>query len=96
MLVKIPLQTFNIIPALITSYDSYTELLGKSTKGLEFYKKLSHNVTALLARLRATAQVQGEERQQLVNAANEKGKCLLFSLFVLSTHKQHIIKLKYV
>ncbi|CAB3250605.1 unnamed protein product [Arctia plantaginis] len=55
-----------LINALITSYDTYSELLGKSQKGLEFYKKLSHNVSALLARLRSTCQVHEEERAQLL------------------------------
>lgn len=59
---------------MITSYDTYEELLGKSQKGQEFYKKLSHNVSALLARLRSTCQVQAEERAQLLAKNNSKGK----------------------
>ncbi|XP_075992722.1 tyrosine-protein phosphatase non-receptor type protein myopic isoform X2 [Anticarsia gemmatalis] len=61
-----------LINALITSYDTYEELLGKSQKGQEFYKKLSHNVSALLARLRSTCQVQAEERQQLLTKNTSK------------------------
>ncbi|KAI5640662.1 BRO1-like domain-containing protein [Phthorimaea operculella] len=53
-----------LINALITSYDSYEELLGKSQKGLEFYKKMASNVNQLLSRLKSTCQVQEEERQQ--------------------------------
>ncbi|XP_030024253.2 tyrosine-protein phosphatase non-receptor type 23 [Manduca sexta] len=53
-----------LINALITSYDTYEELLGKSQKGQEFYKKLAHNVNQLLTRLRSTCQVQEEERAQ--------------------------------
>ncbi|XP_047514216.1 tyrosine-protein phosphatase non-receptor type 23 isoform X2 [Pieris napi] len=54
---------------LITSYDSFGELVNKSTKGLEFYRKLQHNLTALLARARSVCQVQREERAQLGEAA---------------------------
>ncbi|XP_072937126.1 uncharacterized protein mop [Epargyreus clarus] len=59
-----------LINALVTSYDTHTELLGKSQKGLEFYRKLAHNVSQLLARLRSTCQVQREERAQLM--ANQR------------------------
>ncbi|CAH2067482.1 unnamed protein product, partial [Iphiclides podalirius] len=55
-----------LINALVTSYDAYEELLGKAQKGLEFYKKLSHNVGQLLTRLRGTCQVQQEERAQML------------------------------
>lgn len=50
--------------ALATSYDVYDDLLGKSSKGLEFYKKLQGNIQKLLARVRAAHDVQDEERQQ--------------------------------
>ncbi|XP_041968457.1 tyrosine-protein phosphatase non-receptor type 23 [Aricia agestis] len=55
-----------LINALITSYDSHAELLGKSQKGLEFYRKLAHNVGGLLARLRSVCQVHREERAQMM------------------------------
>ncbi|XP_059058125.1 tyrosine-protein phosphatase non-receptor type 23 [Achroia grisella] len=61
-----------LINALITSYDAYEELLGKSQKGQEFYKKLSHNVNQLLTRLRSTCQVQQEERAQLLAKHSSK------------------------
>ncbi|KAL4712811.1 hypothetical protein ACJJTC_011881 [Scirpophaga incertulas] len=61
-----------LINALITSYDTYEELLGKSQKGLEFYKKLSHNVSQLLTRVRSTCQVQEEERAQLLAKQSSK------------------------
>ncbi|XP_052758573.1 tyrosine-protein phosphatase non-receptor type 23 [Galleria mellonella] len=61
-----------LINALITSYDTYEELLGKSQKGQEFYKKLSHNVSQLLTRLRSTCQVQQEEREQLLAKHSSK------------------------
>lgn len=50
--------------ALTTSYDTHAELLGKSQKGLEFYRKLAHNVAALAARARSVCQVQREEREE--------------------------------
>ncbi|KAJ0182115.1 hypothetical protein K1T71_002837 [Dendrolimus kikuchii] len=55
-----------LINALITSYDAYQELLAKSQKGQEFYKKLLQNVNQLLARVRSTCQVQQEERAQML------------------------------
>ncbi|XP_022126912.2 tyrosine-protein phosphatase non-receptor type 23 isoform X2 [Pieris rapae] len=58
-----------MLNGLITSYDSFGELVNKSTKGLEFYRKLQHNLTALLARARSVCQVQREERAQLGEAA---------------------------
>ncbi|XP_028169896.1 tyrosine-protein phosphatase non-receptor type 23 [Ostrinia furnacalis] len=64
MLAEVLRKREGLINALITSYDTYEELLGKSQKGQEFYKKLSHNVNQLLARLRSTCQVQEEERAQ--------------------------------
>ncbi|XP_054736176.1 tyrosine-protein phosphatase non-receptor type 23 [Anastrepha obliqua] len=50
--------------SLAASYDVYEDLLAKSAKGLEFYKKLSGNVQKLLTRLKAARDVQSEERQQ--------------------------------
>ncbi|XP_045514066.1 tyrosine-protein phosphatase non-receptor type 23 isoform X2 [Pieris brassicae] len=58
-----------MLNGLVTSYDSFGELVNKSTKGLEFYRKLQHNLTALLARARSVCQVQREERAQLGEAA---------------------------
>lgn len=55
-----------LINALITSYDAYQELLAKSQKGQEFYKKLLQNVNQLLTRVRSTCQVQQEERAQML------------------------------
>lgn len=52
--------------SLIASYDVYEDLLGKSTKGLEFYRKLQTNIQKLLARVRAARDVQDEERQQRI------------------------------
>ncbi|CAK1544316.1 unnamed protein product [Leptosia nina] len=54
-----------MLSALVTSYDSFGELVSKSAKGLEFYRKLQHNLNALLARARSVCQVQREEREQM-------------------------------
>lgn len=59
------------ISSLITSYDAYEDLLAKSTKGLEFYRKLEVNVTKLLQRVKSTCRVQEEEREQIL-ARNDK------------------------
>ncbi|XP_053603640.1 tyrosine-protein phosphatase non-receptor type 23 [Plodia interpunctella] len=61
-----------LINALITSYDTYEELLGKSQKGQEFYKKLSHNMSTTLNRLRGICQVQDEERTVLLAKQSSK------------------------
>lgn len=55
--------------SMIASYDVYEDLLGKSTKGLEFYKKLQTNIQKLLARVRAARDVQDEERQQRLKSS---------------------------
>lgn len=58
-------QFFN---GLSASFDVYEDLLGKSTKGLEFYKKLHGNVQKLMSRVKAARDVQDEERQQRIQA----------------------------
>ncbi|XP_051169498.1 tyrosine-protein phosphatase non-receptor type 23 isoform X2 [Leptopilina boulardi] len=56
-----------IISSLITSYDAYEDLLSKTTKGLEFYRKMEINVTKLLQRVKNTCKVQEEERAQIIS-----------------------------
>lgn len=63
----------SLINALKTSYDTHTELRGKSQKGLDFYKRMHHNVSQLLSRLKSTCQVQEEERTQLLTKQTGKG-----------------------
>ena len=58
---------------LINSYDVYEDLMAKSQKGLEFYKKLEVNVGRLLARCRGVCKVQQEEREQITNRYKPKG-----------------------
>lgn len=54
------------ISSLIASYDAYEDLLTKSSKGLEFYRKLEINVAKLLQRVKSTCKVQEEEREQIL------------------------------
>ena len=70
---------------LINSYDVYEDLMAKSQKGLEFYKKLEVNVGRLLARCRGVCKVQQEEREQITKRYKPKGK--------KATGKKFIIKL---
>lgn len=60
-----------MINSLISSYDAYEDLLAKSFKGLEFYRKLETNVSKLLQRVKSTCKVQEEEREQIL-ARNNK------------------------
>ncbi|KAK0088528.1 hypothetical protein PV325_011727 [Microctonus aethiopoides] len=63
-----------MISSLMTSYDTYEDLLAKSSKGLEFYRKLEVNVTKLLQRVKSTCRVQEEEREQiLARNGNDNG-----------------------
>ncbi|KAL0274013.1 UNVERIFIED_CONTAM: hypothetical protein PYX00_006557 [Menopon gallinae] len=55
-----------MISSLIASYDAYEDLLAKSSKGLDFYKKLEVNVSKLLQRVKGTCKVQDEEREQII------------------------------
>lgn len=63
-------ETF--LSSLIASYDVYDDLLGKSLKGLEFYKKLQSNIHKLSARVRSACDVNEEERQQRIESLNKK------------------------
>lgn len=56
----------SMITALLTSYDTYDDLLGKANKGIEFYNKLETNVSKLLQRIRSACKVQDEEREQML------------------------------
>ncbi|XP_020286382.1 tyrosine-protein phosphatase non-receptor type 23 isoform X2 [Pseudomyrmex gracilis] len=60
------------VSSLINSYDAYEDLLAKSSKGLEFYRKLEINVSKLLQRVKSTCKVQEEEREQIL--AQDSGK----------------------
>lgn len=60
-----------IISSLIASYDAYEDLLSKSSKGLDFYKKLETNVSKLLQRVKGTCKVQDEEREQMLKTVKK-------------------------
>ena len=55
-----------IISSLNASYDAYEDLLAKTTKGLEFYRKMEINISKLLQRVKNTCKVQEEERAQIL------------------------------
>ncbi|KAF7990774.1 hypothetical protein HCN44_000579 [Aphidius gifuensis] len=67
-----------MITSLISSYDAYEDLLIKSSKGLEFYRKLEVNVTKLLQRVKSTCRVQDEEREQILSR-NDKQQPDIYS-----------------
>ncbi|CAG9825233.1 unnamed protein product [Phaedon cochleariae] len=56
----------SMISLLVTSYDSYDDLLAKANKGIEFYTKLETNVSKLLQRIKSASKVQQEEREQML------------------------------
>lgn len=58
--------------SLVASFDVYEDLMSKSAKGLDFYKKLHGNVQKLMSRAKAARDVQEEERQQLLRNAQPK------------------------
>ncbi|XP_026668804.1 tyrosine-protein phosphatase non-receptor type 23 isoform X2 [Ceratina calcarata] len=60
------------ISSLIASYDAYENLLAKSSRGLEFYRKLEINVSKLLQRVKSTCKVQDEEREQILAQDSNK------------------------
>ncbi|KAJ8943850.1 hypothetical protein NQ314_009620 [Rhamnusium bicolor] len=55
------------ISALISSHDTYDDLLAKANKGIEFYTKLDTNVSKLLQRIKSACKVQQEEREQILS-----------------------------
>ncbi|XP_058118918.1 tyrosine-protein phosphatase non-receptor type 23 [Anopheles ziemanni] len=56
--------------SLQASFDVYEDLLSKSAKGLEFYRKLQSNVQKLYSRVKAACDVQEEERNQKLKSSN--------------------------
>ncbi|XP_076632683.1 tyrosine-protein phosphatase non-receptor type protein myopic isoform X1 [Colletes latitarsis] len=62
------------ITSLIASYDAYEDLLAKSSKGLEFYRKLEINISKLLQRVKSTCKVQEEEREHILAQDNKSSQ----------------------
>ena len=62
-----------MIRELINSYDVYEDLLAKSQKGHDFYRKLEGNVSRLLAKCRDVCQRNSEERQKFIDKYKPKG-----------------------
>ncbi|ELU12724.1 hypothetical protein CAPTEDRAFT_228981 [Capitella teleta] len=54
-----------MVEGLVQSCNVYDDLLAKSGKGVEFYRKLETNVNRLLERTRRVWKAQEEERQQI-------------------------------
>ncbi|GFO05598.1 tyrosine-protein phosphatase non-receptor type 23, partial [Plakobranchus ocellatus] len=54
------------VQELIASYDKYEELLAKSKKGTEYYKKLSESVAKTLERCQGECKIRREEREMLL------------------------------
>ncbi|KAL3183095.1 hypothetical protein MRX96_006875 [Rhipicephalus microplus] len=64
-----------MVASLIASFEAYEDLVSKTQKGIEFYKKMQTNVSKLLTRLRSVVKVQDEERAlQLEAQARKAGK----------------------
>uniref|UniRef100_A0A146M9J2 Tyrosine-protein phosphatase non-receptor type 23 n=1 Tax=Lygus hesperus TaxID=30085 RepID=A0A146M9J2_LYGHE len=74
-----------MLSALISSYDAYEDLLAKSSKGQEFYRKLETNLTKLLQRVKGTCKVQQEERDSIL-ALNMKKAQQIVESGVASLH----------
>ncbi len=60
------------ITALIESFDVSDDVLKKTVKGLDFYRKMDVNVRKLLSRVRGTCKVQEEERLQMFSKSAKK------------------------
>uniref|UniRef100_A0A1E1X539 Putative tyrosine protein phosphatase non-receptor type n=1 Tax=Amblyomma aureolatum TaxID=187763 RepID=A0A1E1X539_9ACAR len=64
-----------MVASLIASFEAYEDLVAKTQKGVEFYKKMQTNVGKLLTRLRSAVKVQDEEHAvQLQAQARKAGK----------------------
>lgn len=74
--------------SLAASYDVYQDLLGKSAKGLEFYKKLSGNVQKLLTRFKSARDVQSEERQQRLKSVAQAAQQTAYAAAAAATAAQ--------
>ncbi|XP_076362169.1 tyrosine-protein phosphatase non-receptor type protein myopic [Tachypleus tridentatus] len=62
------------VRSLLNSCEAYDDLLAKSVKGLDFYKKLQNNAARVLARVKSVISVQDEERTQLSQVQSRKGR----------------------
>ncbi|XP_014253355.1 tyrosine-protein phosphatase non-receptor type 23 [Cimex lectularius] len=85
-------QRDTMLTALISSYDAYEDLLAKSSKGQDFYRKLETNLTKLLQRVKGTCKVQQEERDSILEQ-NSKKALKIAEAATAST--ESVSKLKY-
>lgn len=81
--------------SLIASFDVYEDLMSKSTKGLDFYKKLHGNVQKLMSRVKAARDVQEEERQQLLKNSLPKIQTVDSSKVIDTGYKPLTFKSKF-
>ncbi|KAG1697705.1 Tyrosine-protein phosphatase non-receptor type 23 [Nymphon striatum] len=72
LVVEIAARRESKIQSLLASYDAYEDLLQKTQKGTEFYRKLQTNVSKLLTRMKSVYNVQEEERLQVIGNTHNK------------------------
>lgn len=60
------------ISALIESFDVSDDVLQKTSRGLDFYRRLEVNASKLLSRVKGTCKVQDEERLQMCAKIGKK------------------------
>lgn len=60
------------ISALIESFDVSDDVLQKTSRGLDFYRRLEVNASKLLSRVKSTCKVQDEERLQMYSKIGKK------------------------
>ena len=59
---------------LINSFEKYEELLAKSTKGQDYYRRLNEAVVKTLERCRSECKVRQEEREMITSKYAPKGE----------------------
>lgn len=71
--VEISRKRQTMIQSLIASYEAYEDLVTKSQKGQEFYKKLESSVTKLLQKAKTLCKGQEDERAKVLEKQVTKG-----------------------
>ena len=65
-----------MIDGYIDSFEVYEDLLAKSQKGIDFYRKLESNMSKLVDRLKGVVAVREEEREKFMGKYRPKGASL--------------------
>ena len=68
------LRRENMIKSLMESFEKYEELLGKSEKGKDYYRRLNEAVGKTLERCRSECKVRQEERDMILTKYAPKGQ----------------------